>query len=263
MNLRAILSRRWWKATLLVILAMGVMVRLGIWQLDRLAQRRAFNARVLAQINRSPLTLKGSNMNQDLVNMEYREIIVEGIYDFSQQVVLRNQAWNNQIGVHLITPLHISGSDQSILVDRGWIPYEDFISGNWSNYDEPGQVKVKGVIRRSQEKADFGWRADPTLAPGEDRLTAWNLVNVVRIGDQISVPVLPVYIQQSPDPSWTSLPYRGQPDIELTEGPHLGYAIQWFCFAAILGIGYPIFIRREENRDSPPEREKGLQNASL
>jgi len=61
-----------------------------------------------------------------------------------------------------------------------------------------------------------------------------------------SEPMLPAYIQQAPDPTWTSLPRRTQPELDLSEGPHLGYAFQWFIFAAILGIGYPFFINRRE-----------------
>ena len=48
-SLMRLFSRRWIFATILVLIAMGVMVRLGIWQLNRLEQRRAFNERVLAQ----------------------------------------------------------------------------------------------------------------------------------------------------------------------------------------------------------------------
>ena len=53
--LRRMFSRKWLLTTILVIAAMAVMARLGIWQLDRLHQRRAFNARVSAQIDRPPL----------------------------------------------------------------------------------------------------------------------------------------------------------------------------------------------------------------
>ena len=237
---------QWWKTTLLVILAAGVMVRLGIWQLDRLAQRRAFNARVEAQLNQPDLDLNTADIDADLKNMEYRDVIVTGEYDPAGEVALRNQAWDNHIGVDLLTPLRISGSDQSVLVNRGWVPLEDYSAGNLKKYAEPGVVKVKGVIRASQTKPEIGGRADQVPAPGAGKLMAWNLVNVPGIAAQVDYPLLPVYIQQAPDPAWTSIPYRSQPELELTEGPHLGYALQWFSFAAILIVGYPFFIRREE-----------------
>jgi cytochrome oxidase assembly protein ShyY1 len=50
-------SRRWFLTTLLALAAVGVLIRLGIWQLDRLSQRRAFNASVIAQQTAAPLAL--------------------------------------------------------------------------------------------------------------------------------------------------------------------------------------------------------------
>ncbi|HWQ83908.1 MAG TPA: SURF1 family protein [Anaerolineales bacterium] len=238
-------SRSWILTTLLVLVGVGVLVRLGIWQLDRLDARRAFNARVLAQeaapmlvLDQGALTEPG--LAESLTGMEYRAVTVQGEYDFSHQVALRNQSWGNEWGVHLLTPLRITGSDQSILVDRGWIPAEAFKSGEWSQYAEPGMVSVKGILRASQSKPDYGKKNDP-----EGTLQAWNFANVERIQNQTPYPLLPVYIQQAPDPAWTAMPYRSLPELELTEGPHMGYALQWFAFSAILGVGYPFFVRKQ------------------
>jgi len=239
-------SRRWILATLLVLSAMAVMARLGIWQLDRLEKRREFNARVLVQINQPALVLNGETLQEALTGMEYRKVVVEGEYDFSQEVALRNQVWENQAGVHLLTPLRVAGTDQSVLVNRGWVPVQDFENHDWTAYTEPGVVHVEGVIRASNSTPDYGRRADPVPAPGMGRLAVWNFANVAGISQQVPYALLPIYIQQAPEPSWKELPYRTQPELDLTEGPHQGYAIQWFTFAAILGLGYPFFIRRQE-----------------
>jgi surfeit locus 1 family protein len=250
LNLWQLFSRRWILTTLLVIAGVAVNIRLGIWQLDRLEQRRAFNNRVLAQVDQPELAISGAALEADLYNMEYRKAVVVGEYDFTRQVALRNQAWGNQPGVHLLTPLKISDSDHYMLVDRGWVPTENFKYEGWNDYDEPGLVEVHGVIRRSQSQPDYGRRADPTPIPGGEPLKAWYFANIDGIQQQVPYRLLPAYIQQSPDPAWASLPYRTQPDLELTEGPHLGYAIQWFAFGAILGLGYPFFVRRRTAADT-------------
>jgi surfeit locus 1 family protein len=244
-SIQRLFSRQWWKTTLLVILAAGVCIRLGIWQLDRLEQRRAFNDRVEAQVNQPPLVLEGAALEADLEAMEYRQVIVTGEYQHAGEVALRNQAWNNQMGVNLVSPLRIAGSDMAVLVNRGWIPFEDFTSNDWRKFQEPGIVTIKGIIRRSQTKPEIGWRQDVLPETGEAPLMAWNMINVAGIDRQLAYALLPVYIQQAPEPAWTGMPYRSLPALELTEGPHLGYAIQWFVFAAILGIGYPFYIRKE------------------
>jgi surfeit locus 1 family protein len=229
MKLDLFFSRTWWKTTLLVIAAVAVMIRLGIWQLDRLQQRRAFNTRVQAQLDQPLLDLnlamQSKAMNQDLTRMEYRDVEVTGVYDPSGEVVLRNQVWENLLGVHLLTPLKIAGSDQTVLVNRGWVPFEDFTKGDLGKYDEPGLVKVHGVIRLPQTKPEVGGHKDQIPAPGEGKLLAWNVVNIQGIESQLPYTLLPIYIQASPDPSWTTMPYRSEAELDLTEGPHLGYAI--------------------------------------
>ena len=258
MNPFRLLSRKWLISTILVLAASLVMARLGIWQLDRLEKRRSFNNRVLGQVNQPPLELNGQMLSngdfnsEKLRDFEYRQVVVTGEYDFTHQVALRNQVWQNEYGVHLLTPLRILEADQVIFVDRGWIPgeafYEGMEVGEWRKFNEAGVVVVQGVIRRQQTQPDFGRINDPTPAPGGERLVAWNLVNLSHIQKQIPYPILTVYIQQAPDPAWDRLPYRSQPELDLTEGPHLGYAIQWFTFAGILWIGYPFFISREDER---------------
>jgi len=239
-------SLKWILTTLLVIAGVGVLIRLGIWQLDRLAQRRAFNERVTAQITASQLDLNQNiDLKAQLFDMEYRKVVVQGHYDFTQEVLLRNQALDGKLGFHVLTPLRIANSDQAVLVDRGWIPFDQALPEERGQFQEPGEVTVQGVIRRPQTRPDFGGVADPTLAPGETRLDAWNIVNLERIRQQTDQLLLPVYVVEAPDPSWTGFPVRQLVIPEITEGPHLGYAMQWFTFAAILGLGYPIFVRKQ------------------
>ena len=246
-TLLRLFSRRWILASVLVVAAAAVMARLGIWQLDRLAQRRLFNARVQAQMAQPMLELNGATLNAGLTAMEYRAVLVRGEYDFDHQVALRNQASSdNQPGVRLLTPLRIDGTDTYILVDRGWVPGLESTPQDWRQYDEPGIVEVRGIIRASQSRPDFGRRADPVPAPGEAPLRLWYFTNVEGIAGQLPYKLLPVYIQQGPDPAWTSLPARSLPELDLTEGPHMGYALQWFSFATLLLLGYPFYVRKRE-----------------
>jgi surfeit locus 1 family protein len=244
---RLIYKPKWIFSTIIVILAMGIMVRLGVWQLDRLEKRRAFNTHYIEQLESPPVELNIKTINVDLKEMEYREITVTGRYDHDQQVAMRNQVWRSHIGVNLLTPLNISGTEQSIFVDRGWIPMEDYQSNNWQQFNEGGLVSIKGIIRLPQEGPIIGGRPDPTIQPDEF-LKAWNFPNIEEISKQTPYPVLPVYIQLSPDSSRADLPYPSLPEIEISEGPHLSYAVQWFIFTAILGIGYPLFLRRESSK---------------
>jgi surfeit locus 1 family protein len=243
MFLLKMFQRRWLILTLLVFAGTALCVRLGIWQLDRLEQRRAFNAQF-----ESARELPALDLNQEpadnIVEMEWREVQVNGEYDFANQVAVRNQYNGNEYGYHLLTPLLFDG--KAAIVDRGWIPAEgNSAPADWRKYDEAGIVDLTGQIRLGQRKPAIGGVTDPFPEAG-GRLDVWNNADVARIAMQMPYPVLPVYIQPDANPNDTEPPIPFQPEIELTEGPHFGYALQWFTFATILFVGYPFFLRKQE-----------------
>lgn len=241
---KSLLSFRWILSCLLVLMLMGVMIRLGFWQLDRLAERRALNARVSAQIYAPVLNLNQELPVNQLFDMEYRSVVVSGVYDFPQEVILRNQVHDDKLGFAVITPLKIQGGSYSVMVERGWIPTEEARPALRIKFAEPGLVQVKGLLRRSQSQPTFVGATEPTLAPGQTRQDIWTMINLESMQKQVKSTLLPVYIQQAPDPTWTGMPYRSITRPDLSEGPHLGYAIQWFLFTAAAGVGYPIYVRR-------------------
>jgi len=247
--LRAMFSRQWIVATLLVLAGGALCVRLGIWQLDRLEQRRAFNAHVEAMWAAEPLILEGQPA-EDLTTMEYRAVTVSGTYDLENQVALRNRYFRNEYGYHLLTPL-ILDDGSAVLVDRGWIPADgNDTPVDWRKYDQSGPVILEGQIRLGQAKPDLGGVPDATLAPGQTRLDFWNIVNLERIREQVPYPLLDVFVQPDVDLQDVEPPIPYQPEIELTEGSHQGYAIQWFTYATILVTGYPFYVRRQMKEKS-------------
>ncbi len=243
--LQRFLTRKWILTSLLVIAGAALCIRLGFWQLDRLAWRRSFNARVEDQINAPVMDLNQTLPVDQLYDMEYRQVTVKGHFDNTQEITLRNQVYDSRLGVHVFTPLILDGSGQAILVERGWIPAADSAPQARTKYDEPGLVTVSGVLRRGLDTPDFGGVPNPTLAPGETHLDAWNYINLKQIQAQTTLQLLPVYIQQAPETGQPEYPVREVVMPEITEGPHEGYAIQWFSFATILGAGYPFFLWKQ------------------
>src|SRR5215208_5074942 len=152
MLLLKMFQRKWILATLLVFAGTALCIRLGIWQLDRLEQRRAFNHQVQS-MRAMPVLDLNQDVPDDISSMEWRAVKVHGDYDFTNQIALRNQYNGNQYGYHLVTPLlfHPStGSGQApvaVLVDRGWIPAEGNSGAtNWRKYDQNGPVDIAGQL---------------------------------------------------------------------------------------------------------------------
>src|SRR5215207_2018110 len=192
MFLRKMFQRQWLFATLLVIAGTALCIRLGIWQLDRLEQRRAFNAQFEAARAQPALDLN-QEQPKNITEMEWRSVKVTGEYDFVNQVAVRNQYYGSQYGYHLLTPLSFDG--HVVLVDRGWIPAEDNAAPSlpelaWRKYDEAGTVDVSGQIRLGRAKPTIGGVADPLPENGA-KLAVWNNADVARIASQLPYPILP------------------------------------------------------------------------
>ncbi len=262
--LKKFFSIKWMFATIFVILGVLLMIRLGFWQLDRLAQRRALNAVVMAQLNAPVLSLDANTLSDPklagkLTGMQYRSVTIKGEFDPSQQVLLVNQAFNEQFGADLVTPLRIQGTNQAILVDRGWIPQANYASGDLAKYNQSGTVEIQGMILLSQTQPEVGRASDKIPATG--RLNDWFTLNVPGIAKQTSYQLLPVYIQQAPpQQGLTAPPYANLPQLDLSEGPHMGYAIQWFIFSATLAFGFPYFAYTEIKKQM--KKEMALEQPS-
>lgn len=247
-----LISRRWWWVTLLVLVAIGVMIRLSIWQVDRLQQRRAANALLRQQLDAEPLSLNDVNLQEtDLTSMPDRRVQATGTFDFSEQLLLKVQNFQGSAGAHLVAPLRLQGRDDAVLVDRGWIPEVESAPASWSKFDEMGQVTIEGVVQLTETARN--------VTPPSEPQQEWFRINVEAIERQMSYELLPVYVLQAPPQGGNQeLPYREEPQIDLSEGPHLSYAVQWAAFALMLGVGYVVFVRRREHE----ERKRGERETS-
>ncbi len=258
---------RWLWATIAVAIGALLLCRLGVWQLQRLQQREAANAALLERLSQPPLKLAGPGLDPAAADM--RKGIADGIYDFGQEVILRDQELNGAPGVHLITPLHLAGSPAAVLVDRGWVPAEASAPGQRSAFSQPaGQVEVHGIIHLTETRLNFLSPDDPSPAGPSTRADAWFRVNIARIQKQVPYPLLPVFLEEG-DPNLNGgdvpiTPGEGHLpatdiEIDLSNGPHLSYAIQWFSFAAILVAGYAAFARRKRDkwRSDPDGADRG------
>lgn len=243
-TLPKLFNRRWWWTTLLVIAGVYVLIRLGYWQLDRLEQRRAFNAHVAERWREDPFDVNTHDIPDDLSELEYRRVQATGEYDYDNQIVLINQTLNEAPGAILVTPLRLDDG-HAILVARGWVPLNMAEPEHWAELEEPAAQPLVGVIHETQLLPN-GNAPNPPETPQVE----WFQLNIDAIQPQMPYELLPVFIWQLPEEgrSYNALPMRQEP-LVLDEGSHFSYAIQWFMFAMILGIGYIFFINYQELRE--------------
>jgi len=237
---KALFSRQLLLPTIFVLAGMAFLARLGFWQLDRLEQRRTANAQLVAVLEGPPLRLPQDAVPEDEAFLLNRDVVVSGTYDFAHEGLHILQMWEGRSGVHLITPLVIEGGETAVLVDRGWIP--DAEAENAAAYAVPtGPVTVNGYVALS-EIISRQTTSDGNSGRSDNE---WYRVDVAAIGAQLPYDLYPFYIILSPtDELDQVLPHEQSREIDLSEGSHLGYALQWFIFSVMLGIIYITLVRR-------------------
>ncbi len=225
---------------------------LGFWQLRRLEGRQAQNALLATRRAEAPEDLGRllERIGADLSNLAHRRAEAEGVYDPSREVLWqRGSTYRGQPGYQLLTPL-ILEDGSALLVDRGWAPF---------SYRQPpvaearppgGRVAVAGALRLPQTPPGGFWaNLAPRNPPGELAITAY--ADPARLQEQMPYRLLPVVLELSEQrPSQADLLPAILPSEALTDGPHLGYAVQWFAFALIGFVGYGLLLRRVALEDS-------------
>ena len=220
----------------IALLLATLFVRLGFWQLSRLHDRRAENRRAMAGRAGEVLDLnRGRPAVQDADN---HRVIVRGEYDRAHEIVLRGHVYRELPGVHVVTPLRISGSDSAVMVNRGFFPSPDATFADTDSLNEPGEVTIRGIAFTLPQSADSG---GPVTSNGKE---TWRRLDLAALRARTPYPLMGLYILQSPDSLLPRYPRRLDPP-PLDDGPHLSYAIQWFAFATIAVIGGLIFLFRK------------------
>ena len=201
----------------------AVCVRLGFWQLARLHERRARNAVVRAGLARPPVELAGKIPTDSVRN---RRVHARGIYDYDHERLWRPRSFQEMPGVDLVTPLKLADGS-AVLVDRGFVPSPDAYHVDQAAFREPDSASVVGLALTAPRG-----RGD---------------VDPATLGDSLPYPLLPVVVQALPadSPAARARDFpRRWPVPQLTDGPHLSYAIQWFSFAVIIVVGSVALLRK-------------------
>ncbi|MCP4360078.1 MAG: SURF1 family protein [Chloroflexi bacterium] len=253
---KTMFSRKWLSATFIVILGIVLMVRLGLWQLDRLELRRAENAALLTVLEAEPLDLAADFLPDDVTELKDRQIDTAGEFDVENQVVLILKSWQGKPGVHLITPFVLGDGNTAVLVDLGWIPQSEYEAGHLAQYVDTKQTQLAGTAALSQKLSRYGNAAAQPSGPQNEVYR----VDVSQLQPQMPYELLPFYVLAEPIADNVDLPYRLEPGIDLSEGPHLSYALQWFLFAAILGIGCIVYVNQGLNKET--DNEENVADAS-
>ena len=230
------------RATIVIVAVVvaATCVALGFWQLRRLDDRRALNARILARGSAPPVEIEGTVPPAGA--RAFARAAAAGTYDVEHEVLVYGRNLDGEPGSDVVTPLRLPDGG-AILVVRGWVPFA-FQEAPIAEAAPPsGDVRVEGTLL--PDEGDGSSRPD---AEGVVRT-----LDVEGIASTLPYDVAPLplrLIDQTPAQTG-DLP-RPEPAPALSEGPHLSYAIQWFSFAAIAVIGAVVLLRRDRRATGAP-----------
>ena len=227
-------------ASLLVLLVAALCVRLGFWQLDRRAQRAELNARLESRLSQPVLSL--DSPVRDTALLTFRRVHVAGTFDHERTLVMAGRSLHGSPGAHVLTPVRVDGAG-AVLVNRGWLPAADAATVDLDALENPDRLDAQGLalpFPGSGRERSGGAVADSF------RIT-WFAADEAMIREQFPYELMPIEVRLLPDQSAPRFPVRLDPP-SLDPGPHLGYAIQWFSFAAIAIIGWIALARKGRRR---------------
>jgi surfeit locus 1 family protein len=221
------LGAQFWLVTLAALLGVGLTARLGLWQLSRADQKEAMQAAIDRQAALPVLgdiahAATGSTASADQM---FRRVDLQGRWLASHTVFLDNRQVAGKPGFYVLTPLQLTLSGATVVVQRGWV------QRNFTDRTElpalatpAGEVRIQGRIAPAPGKL-FEFDG---AQPGKIRQN----LDLSRFSAEVGVPLADFTVQQS-GPAGDGL-VRDWPAIDTGVAKHLGYAFQWFALCALI-----------------------------
>lgn len=245
-----------------LLLIMGlVFIALGRWQLSRADERRAIAQSIEAGRAQPPIQLNAATPKTELI--DWRSAKVQGIWAPQFTVLLDNRNLDGRPGYWVATPL-INSDGSAVLVLRGWLPrlIAPMSSGTTTAQFVP-QLSIMTPVGPEQVVGEmtphvprlYELKADPMLQMGpasafteqpqanSSQLTPQMIEADIRqlptvqnlqlevLAKATGLKLLPIVLKQtSPEPDGLVRQWAG-PSVD--SDSNMGYAMQWFAFAAI------------------------------
>ncbi|HKQ16725.1 MAG TPA: SURF1 family protein [Steroidobacteraceae bacterium] len=227
----------------LTIAGVLLFVRLGFWQLDRMAEKDALQAKYAAG-QRSVVELTAANA---ATLTQYQRVSARGRYDSAHQILLDSMpSAMGQPGYRVVTPFELEQGGW-VLVDRGW--------------HRPGATRadlpdvgvgegVRTVVGQLSLLPRPGVRLAAAPASGGDKwprvLNYPEQTTVEQALDRKVVPGLVLLDRDQPD----GFERVWQARMDMGSERHLSYAVQWFGFAiAAIALFVVLGFRRGQLLD--------------
>lgn len=230
-----------WRTTALTLLLLPLLVSLGLWQLDREAEKRELAARFAERQARPATDLAGLDPARD--DLAYLPVELRGQFVPGQYLLQDNRIQRGQFGYEVIGLFRLVGDAGYALVNRGWI------AGDSARRTLPEVTQPAGIV---DLRGQVYIPPDPPYLLAEQAVPAGNWPSVIQaletgplvpaLEQRLDAPVFPHTVRlDANQPGALSVDWKV---VNLSPQTHRGYAVQWFTMAAVLLL---FFVFRSSN----------------
>lgn len=235
--------------TLFTVPALIALVALGVWQLERLAWKETLIDRLQSRATMEPVPLPAGDLAE--AEWDYRRVRATGVFDHADEIHLLNRSLNGNPGLHVLTPLRRTDvpGDETILVNRGWVPFERKAPSTREAGQVDGEVTVEGILRFPAEVTALQRVFLPENEPGNNM---WYSADTEQIARHLGRDLPGYYLVDGRTDTPGTYPVGRQWRLDVRNN-HLEYALTWFALALGLAVIYVVYHRRPRRDGAEPE----------
>lgn len=220
-----------WVPSVLALCLLGLLVTLGLWQVERSAEKQRMIHKFALRTMDFPVEIDARQ--QSAAGLQFRSVIGKGRYDAGHQYLLDNRTYRGRAGYHVLTPLRIS-EDAGVLINRGWVAWGERREQLPEVAAPEGELSVQGIVAIPSQNAFLVGTAGYESG-GWPRVV--QRVELTTIERQLGYSLLPYVVQLDvADPH--GFVREWQPYVGIDPERHRAYAFQWFSLALALAVIY-------------------------
>lgn len=217
--------------TITSLVALGVLLSLGGWQIQRMSWKQDVLSKLEARAAADPVTLAralevSTRSGEDA---QFLKVAATGQFRHAFELHLFGLA-NKQPGWRIITPLETSTGDV-VLVVRGFVPEALKEAGSRRAGQVPGTVSVVGQVRYTEVPGMF----IPENAVQSNQWYSRDLTAMqAALPADLQKKALPFFIELEKPAHAAQWPKPSPLTASHLHNRHLQYALTWFGLAAVL-----------------------------
>jgi surfeit locus 1 family protein len=234
-------------ATIATVLLLVLFVNLAKWQSSKADLKQAKQDLYDQRMKYDPLRITAAEMDVD--KFMFTPVIIKGTFEPGFQVLHDNQVYKGQAGYDVITPLHISGSNMRILVNRGWVPL-GADRNILPQIDTPsGEIEIRGISSQPPKKY-FELSKEELLENGKLKPVVQNL-DLARYEKAVNFPIQHMIILMDASDKIGGF-VRDWPKPDFKIDMNRGYAVQWYLLSvALLVIYFALNLKKTTLSENP------------